>query len=195
VRACSPTSLPAGLASCAKLRSIACSFARMARVVIRPPAKGSTRRSAIISRALARASAGASAPVDCSSSTARSSPGSNVAARSVNRSSTRSSRGPGRRERPSDCPSCRSRPWPCRAAFSCHTLWRSSRVTGSLALRFSSFRRRSSPRSGALPHFARNRSAAAATSRLRAENASINPWGTPAISKYRPSLPVPPSIS
>ena len=81
----------AGLASSVNLRSIACSRARTASVVISPPSSGSTRRSAIIARESASASRGESSPTDCSSSTARNSPGSNVAARSVRRSSTRSS--------------------------------------------------------------------------------------------------------
>ena len=62
-----------------------------------------------------------------------------------------------------------------RAAVSFQTAVGRARVTSTFALRFSSFSRRSSPRSGALPHFARKRSAALATSRLRAENASSKP--------------------
>ncbi len=77
--------------------------------------------------------------------------------------------------------------WPAvkskRAAVSFQTRCRSPRVTSTLALRFSSLSARSSPRSGARPHFARKRSAALATSRLREEKASSSPRGTPAISK------------
>jgi hypothetical protein len=87
-----PTSRPAAPASPVNLRSIACSRARTASVVISPPSNGRTRRSAIIAREKSSASRGESSPTDCSSSTERSSPGSNVAARSVRRSSTRSSR-------------------------------------------------------------------------------------------------------
>ena len=57
-RARSPTSRPAGWASCAARRSIACSCARTASVVIRPPSRVRTRRSRIISRATASASSG-----------------------------------------------------------------------------------------------------------------------------------------
>ncbi len=131
------------------------------------------------------ASLGERSPTDCSSSTARNSPGSNVAARSVRRRSTRSSsaplgpRGVGRRQRLARASPVNSK----RAAVSFQAACRSLRVTSTFALRFSSFRRRSSPRSGSRPHFARKRSAALATSRLRAENASDSPRGTPAISK------------
>ena len=47
-----------------------------------------------------------------------------------------------------------------RAAVSFHARCRSARVMSTLALRFSSLSWRSSPRSGARPHFARKRSAA-----------------------------------
>ena len=49
-RATAPTSRPAAWASLVNLRSIACSRARTASVVISPPSSGRTRRSAIIAR-------------------------------------------------------------------------------------------------------------------------------------------------
>ncbi len=181
----SPTSRPPAAASAVKRRSIACSRARTASVVIRPPSRGSTRRSAIIARERSRASRGESSPTDCSSRTARNSPGSKVAVRSVRRCSTRSSSGActaGAASAMERCPGC----WAVkskRAAVSFHACCRSVRVTSTLALRFSSLSARSSPRSGARPHCARKRSAALATSRLRALKESSRPRGTPAISK------------
>ena len=74
--ACSPTSRPAGSARAPARRSIACSRARTASVVISPPSK---RQDAALGDhrvcATASASRGESSPTDCSSSTARSSPG------------------------------------------------------------------------------------------------------------------------
>ena len=67
----SPTSRPAGWASWVTRRSIACSWARTARVVIRPPSKLRTRRSRTISRAIPSASSGAISPAACSSTTLR----------------------------------------------------------------------------------------------------------------------------
>ena len=90
-RAMSPTSRPAGWASWVARRSIACSWARTARVVIRPPSRVSTRRSRTISRATASASSGASSPAACSSTTARRSRSWKTACCSVSFASTRSS--------------------------------------------------------------------------------------------------------
>ena len=72
-------------------RSIACSWARTASVVILPPSKVRMRRSPTIARVTAIASSGPSSPADCSSATARSSPASNIASRSVSVASMRSS--------------------------------------------------------------------------------------------------------
>ena len=69
IRAAWPTSRPAARASVAARRSIACSCARTASVVICPPSSVSTRRSRIISRATCSASFGESSPAVCSRAT------------------------------------------------------------------------------------------------------------------------------
>ncbi len=92
-RATSPTSLSAGRASAAARRSIACSRARTARVVIRPPSSMRMRRSATIERASWSARSGVMTPAVCSSATARSVPGSKIASRSVSFASITSSTG------------------------------------------------------------------------------------------------------
>lgn len=79
IRVVWPTSRPADRASMAVRRSIACSCARTASVVIRPPSSVNTRRSWIICRATWSASFGNSSPAVCSSATVCRSRNSNTA--------------------------------------------------------------------------------------------------------------------
>ena len=69
--AASPTSCLSGWARAVIRRSIACSWARTASVVISPPSKLRTRRSRTISRAIPSASSGDISPAVCSSTTLR----------------------------------------------------------------------------------------------------------------------------
>ena len=79
VRACWPTSRPAGWASSRQRRSIACSCARTARVVIRPPSKVRTRRSRDHLPCDHQRLSGLISPAVCSSATVRSAPASKTA--------------------------------------------------------------------------------------------------------------------